>query len=222
MGFCLFNNVAIAARHALERHGIERVAIVDWDLHHGNGTQHSFYEDRRVLFISTHQYPHYPGTGDIGEVGKGEGQGYTVNVPLWAGAGDREYVAIFHSVVAPLLKSFAPGLILVSAGFDAHQNDPLGGMNLTESGYDQMVRILMHLAAELCSGRLVLTLEGGYDLDALELSIRAVLSSLSSYDPANGEMPTKPPIDSLLPRAAKTVEHVVATHRRFWSGLPPA
>jgi acetoin utilization deacetylase AcuC-like enzyme len=220
MGFCLFNNVAIAARHALARHGLERVAIVDWDLHHGNGTQHSFYEDRRVLFISTHQFPHYPGTGAVEEVGKGDGRGFTVNVPLSAGAGDAEYVAIFHSLVAPLLTSFAPQLILVSAGFDSHRNDPLGGMNLTESGYEQMVRILMHLAAESCAGRLVLTLEGGYDLNALEQSVRSVLAALSSYDPARGQMPERPPMSGLSPRTARTLEHVIATHRQFWPDLP--
>jgi acetoin utilization deacetylase AcuC-like enzyme len=216
MGFCLFNNVALAARHAMQTHGMERIAIVDWDLHHGNGTQRSFYQDKRVLFISTHQYPHYPGSGGVGETGRGEGEGYTVNVPLAPGAGDTEYLAVFHAIVGPLLANFKPQLILVSAGFDAHRRDPLGGMELSETGYDNMIRILMHHATELCAGRVVLTLEGGYDLQALRDSARTVLRCLSTYDDDRSEMPPQPPMEALHPRAARVLQEVVATHRSYW------
>ncbi|MCA1961587.1 MAG: histone deacetylase [Desulfomonile sp.] len=214
MGFCLFNNVAIAARHAIEKHGMKRIAIVDWDLHHGNGTQRSFYEDKRVLFISTHQYPHYPGSGAVRETGRGEGEGYTVNIPLAAGAGDTEYLAVFHTIVSPVLKSFKPELILVSAGFDAHERDPLGGMELSDSGYDQLLRVLMHRAAELCSERIVLTLEGGYNLQALRDSVRAVLRRLSNFDEA--AEPSAPAIESLPPRVARVIQEVIATQRNYW------
>jgi len=214
MGFCLFNNVAIAARHAIEKHGMKRVAIVDWDLHHGNGTQRSFYEDKRVLFISTHQYPHYPGSGSVRETGRGEGEGYTVNIPFAAGAGDTDYLAVFQKVVSPVLRSFRPELILVSAGFDAHQSDPLGGMELSDSGYDQLLRVLMHRAEELCSGRIVLTLEGGYNLQALRDSVRAVLRCLSNFD--ESAEPTQPAMGSLHPRAARVIQEVIATQRDYW------
>ncbi|MDQ7782240.1 MAG: histone deacetylase [Desulfomonilaceae bacterium] len=220
MGFCLFNNVALAARYAINGQGMERVAVVDWDLHHGNGTQNSFYTDPKVLFLSTHQFPHYPGTGRIAEVGNGPGEGFTVNVPLGLGAGDAEYVTVFHSVVAPLLEAYKPELILVSAGFDAHRNDPLGGMRLTEAGYEQMVRILMHLAKDLCSGRLVLTLEGGYDLAALRDSVELILSSLGSYDPDNESVPLEPSLDDLSGSFKSRLSDVLSTQRKYWPNLP--
>ncbi len=219
MGFCFFNNIAVAARYALNKLGMQRVAIVDWDLHHGNGTQNAFYDSREVLFISTHQYPHYPGSGAIREVGIGVGEGYTVNVPLAAGAGDAEYVTVFHSLVAPVVEAFHPDLILVSAGFDAHESDPLGGMNVTENGYEQMVQILMSLAEELCGGRLVLTLEGGYNLAALRNSVKRILLQLSFYDPRNESLPPKPSLDSLHPGFRKRLSEIVATHSKYWSGI---
>lgn len=221
MGFCLFNNVALAARYAMKSYGLQRVAIVDWDLHHGNGTQNAFYEESKVLFISTHQSPHYPGTGRVTDVGRGPGEGYTINIPLSAGAGDTEYVEIFHAVVAPALEAFKPELILVSAGFDAHGNDPLGGMGITEEGYEQMVRILMHLAAELCSNRLALTLEGGYDLFALRESVARVVSSLASYDPEKETVGPPPSIESLDPRSRRTVEEVIALQKTYWPNIIP-
>lgn len=219
MGFCLFNNVALAAQYAINRHGLSRVAVVDWDLHHGNGTQHSFYEDPRVLFVSTHQYPHYPGTGGVREVGAGEGEGYTVNVPLPSGCGDEEYVTVFHAVVAPLLQAFRPEIILVSAGFDTHELDPLGGMDVTEDGYEQMIQILMHMAAEVCSDRLVLTLEGGYNLRALRESVKRILSCLSTYDPSKGAVPLRPATERLSTSFRGRLRDIMAVQAKYWPNL---
>ncbi|MGQ9517196.1 MAG: histone deacetylase family protein [Anaerolineae bacterium] len=167
MGFCLFNNVAIAALYALEQAGLDRVLIVDFDVHHGNGTQEVFYEDDRVLYFSTHQYPFYPGTGHWQEVGEGRGQGYTVNVPLPYGVGDEGFRFIFVELLLPLARRFAPQLILVSAGYDAHWRDPLAGLDLSLKGYAGITELLRLMAEELCAGRLVFTLEGGYDLEVL-------------------------------------------------------
>jgi acetoin utilization deacetylase AcuC-like enzyme len=219
MGFCFFNNVAVAARHAVRQHGLKRVAIVDWDIHHGNGTQNAFYEESEVLFISIHQYPHYPGTGGMREVGHGPGEGYTINVPLAAGAGDEEYLTVFHMLIAPVLEAYKPELILVSAGFDAHERDPLGGMALTEKGYCQMLEILMHVAAEYCSGRLVLTLEGGYDLIALRESVKSILSIMSSYNCDKGIVPFQPALDKLSSIFRARLRDVLATQIHYWPTL---
>ena len=143
MGFCLFNNIAIAACHARQKHGLERVLIVDWDLHHGNGTQFSFYDTPEILYISTHQYPYYPGTGSLEEVGTGQGEGYTVNIPLPTGLGDSDYAAIFNDIVIPVGKAYEPQLILVSAGFDIYHGDPLGGMSVGTPGFSFMTRSLV-------------------------------------------------------------------------------
>lgn len=171
MGFCIFNNVAVAAAYLVEREKIARVAIVDWDVHHGNGTERIFLEDDRVLYISLHQYPHYPGTGDAGTIGTGHGAGYTINLPMGAGAGDREYLVAFRDRVIPALDRFKPGFILVSAGFDGHADDPLSSTLLTTGAYGQMTKLLRERADALCAGRIVSMLEGGYDVAALADSV---------------------------------------------------
>ena len=180
MGFCLFNNIAITARYLQQHHGLERVAIVDWDVHHGNGTQRTFYEDPSVFFFSTHQYPYYPGTGKADETGAGRGTGYTKNVPLPAGTGDPEYLQIFNTVLRPALKAYRPDVVLVSAGFDAHRDDPLAGMNLTTEGYVALTRVVKEIAAEFCQGRILSCLEGGYNLEALGSSVEGHLRELAA------------------------------------------
>ncbi len=186
MGFCLLNNVALAASQALES-GLSRVAIVDWDVHHGNGTQDVFYEDPRVLFISLHQFPFYPGTGAARETGAGAGFGYTANLAMPSGTGDEAYGAAFREVVSPLLRSYRPELILVSAGFDAHARDPLASMQLSTACYGAMATELLALADELCERRIAFVLEGGYDLKALEASVAQVATALTGK---RTELPT--------------------------------
>ena len=178
MGFCLFNNIAIGARHA-QRTGYDRVLVVDWDVHHGNGTQHIFYDDPSVFYFSVHQYPHYPGTGSAGETGSGAGQGYTLNVPLPAGSGDAEYINVFRNILIPAALGFDPDIVLVSAGFDAHIDDPLAGMAVTTAGFGRMASIVSSIADRCCDGRLAITLEGGYDLNALSHSVLAVLKVMA-------------------------------------------
>ena len=174
MGFCLFNNVAIAAA-VIREAGAARVAIVDIDVHHGNGTQAAFYEDPAVLYVSSHQYPYYPGTGAADETGAGPGLGYTVNIPLGAGATDAEIDAAYRSIVVPALERFRPELLLVSAGFDAHYLDPLAGLRMTTAGYAGLVSRLQDAARRLCDGRIAFTTEGGYHLTALRECLEAVI-----------------------------------------------
>lgn len=178
-GFCIFNNIAIGAMHAVLKHGMQKVLIVDWDLHHGNGTQHSFYDDQRILYFSTHQYPYYPGTGALDEIGRGKGKGYTVNVPLSGGAGDDAFVKIFRRILVPVAEEFRPEIVLVSAGFDIYFQDPLGSMRVTPEGFAALTRILMNVADECCKGRLVASLEGGYNISGLMKSAKAVLKEMS-------------------------------------------
>jgi acetoin utilization deacetylase AcuC-like enzyme len=183
MGFCLFNNAAVAARWALDRCGLRRVLLMDWDVHHGNGSMHSFYDSREVLYFSVHQYPHYPGTGRVEELGRGEGLGYTVNVPLPGGQGDAEYLSVFRELLRPLALAFRPELILVSAGFDILRDDPLADMRVTEAGVAGLTLALMGIAGECCPGRLAFALEGGYDLPALASGVSAVLRTLLGEEP---------------------------------------
>ncbi len=178
MGFCLFNNVAVAVRAVQAEFTSARVLVFDWDVHHGNGTQHIFESDRDVLYISTHQFPFYPGTGDFAEEGEGPGTGTTINIPMPAGCGDSEYLGVVERIVTPAAIGFAPDLIVVSCGFDAHRIDPLASMELTQSGYRGMATILRRLADMLCEGRIVYVLEGGYAATGLREGTSAVLESL--------------------------------------------
>ena len=188
MGFCLFNNIAIAAAHARAELGCDRVLIVDWDVHHGNGTQQAFYRDPKVLFFSMHQHPLYPGTGAALETGADDGVGYTVNLPLPVGFGSDEYGAISSQLLLPIADSFAPDLVLVSAGFDAHHNDPIGGMRMTEAGFASLCAVVCDIADRHADGRVALILEGGYDLSALGASVRACVEVLTGSPP--------PPVDA--------------------------
>ncbi len=179
MGFCLFDHIAVAARYAQQKHGLKRILIIDWDVHHGNGTEEIFYEDPSVFYFSIHQYPYYPGTGAANDTGKGEGEGYTLNVPLTTGCGMREYREAFRNQLIPAARRFKPDLILISAGFDAHREDPLAGMNLEDEDFEELTRMVMGIADEHCQSRLVSILEGGYNLNALARSAEAHLSVLS-------------------------------------------
>jgi acetoin utilization deacetylase AcuC-like enzyme len=206
MGFCLFNNVAVAAA-ALRAAGAARVAIVDWDLHHGNGTQHIFEADPTVLYVSTHQYPYYPGTGAADEIGVGAGAGYTLNVPCPAGFGDGEFRVLFDEVVIPRLRAFAPDVVLVSAGFDCDGRDPLGGLVVTPAGIFHMARAVADVAREVAGGRLVVVLEGGYDLGALVDGTGIVLDELRGR-----AAPVPPPVTGDGRRAAPVAARVNDVH----------
>jgi len=215
MGFCLLNNVAVAARALQAEEGVERIAIVDWDVHHGNGTQHSFEDDPSVLYVSTHQYPYYPGTGDFGEAGRGAGLGATVNVPMPPGCGDAEYVGVFLRVVAPVLQRFRPQHILVSCGFDAHRDDPLASMEVSGAGFAALTRIVRALAEDLCGGRLVFLLEGGYAESGLYEGTAAVLDALDEASPAPPPLPNAPPGSTLR----GLVDRVAAVHGSRFPGI---
>jgi acetoin utilization deacetylase AcuC-like enzyme len=216
MGFCLFNNVAIATRALQAEEGLERVLILDWDVHHGNGTQHHFEEDPSVLYASTHQFPFYPGTGNVGEAGRGRGEGSTLNIPLPAGCGDAEYTGALQRILVPVAQAFRPQAILVSCGFDAHRDDPLAGMRVTGEGYRAMARIVRALAEDLCGGRLAYVLEGGYAASGLEEGTDAVLDTLLDSGPIQPPVPEPLEAQSVL---ADVIERVAAVHGTRFPGL---
>lgn len=205
MGFCFFNSVAIACEWLLRHKGFKRVMVVDWDLHHGNGTQAIFYDRAEVLYTSTHQFPHYPGTGSLLEVGAGEGLGYTVNAPLPAEYGDADYLRAFDELLMPIGRAFRPEFIMVSAGFDCHWRDPLGEMQVTESGFAQMMRRIKRLAAECCDGKIVAALEGGYNLEAIANSGAAVIDEMGREPDEPLEMPRSDRVEPIIERARKGV-----------------
>jgi len=212
MGFCIFNNIAIAAEHLKRKYGIKRVLIADWDVHHGNGTQELFFDDPSVLYFSTHQYPHYPGTGWMDEVGKGEGEGYTVNVPLPAGVDDIGYLYALNNILAPIAMDFNPEFLLVSVGFDAHSADPLASMNVTSRGFGLFTDVIKEIAEENSKGRIVMALEGGYNLDAIAKSTLSVFNSLLSNAREKKEREMRE-----NEKVRKRVEEVKEVQRKYWS-----
>ena len=214
MGFWLFNSVAVAAAHALAI-GASKVAIIDYDVHHGNGTQWMFYDDPRILYVSTHQYPFYPGTGAAADIGRDAGEGRTLNVPLAAGATDADYDLVYTRLVVPALQAFAPDLLLVSAGYDAHERDPLAGMRVTTEGYRAMTRHLRVIADDVCGGRLAFVTEGGYDLQALAECLNSTITVLGDALVDNA-----PSFPDSTERAEAVIGDIISTHRAHWpSGI---
>ena len=218
MGFCLFNNVAIGARYARESMKLKRLLIVDWDLHHGNGTQHSFEEDPSILYFSVHQYPYYPGTGAFNEIGRGAGEGFTVNVPLPVGCGDGEYLGIFEKILKPVALEFKPQMILVSAGFDTFEGDPLGGMQVTPHGFAGMTRSIMEIAEACCNGKVAITLEGGYHVQGQSKSVQEVLNELSGLSKTDIRELLGKGDDRILESVVKRTTEI---HQRYWKTLSP-
>ena len=221
MGFCLFNNVAIGARWARKRLGYERVMIVDWDVHHGNGTQHSFARGAEVLYCSVHQFPLYPGSGALMETGEGSGRGYTVNVPLISGHGDAEYARVMEELFLPVGRLYRPDLVLVSCGFDCMAGDPVGSMRVTAAGIACLTRRMVELAGEVCKGRLLLVLEGGYNLDNMRTGTLAALGELRGGPLAADHPLLLPPGEEVRLAAAAVpsdgIDQAIAWARNWWA-----
>ncbi len=213
MGFCFFNSIAVGAAHARAR-GLARVAVVDYDVHHGNGTQWAFYADPAVLFVSSHQYPFYPGTGAAGDIGTGAGQGRTVNLPVAAGGTDDDFDLIYSTIALPILRQFKPELIMMSAGFDAHRDDPLGGMRLTTGCFGRLTAAIGAVADECCGGRMVAVTEGGYDLKALAESLRVTIEALEGRPQA---APVSAPDTTSSSRGAATIAAVTPHLAKYWT-----
>jgi acetoin utilization deacetylase AcuC-like enzyme len=214
MGFCLFNNVAVGSEYLLKKQGQKRILIVDWDLHHGNGTQNSFYSRNDVLYFSTHQFPHYPGTGHWSETGGGDGEGFTINVPLSPGKTDSDYLYIFEKLLFPIAEKFQPDFILVSAGFDIYKDDPLGGMQITAEGFGALANALMRLAGKHSGGRILIALEGGYNLQGLSAGSKEVLLQLSGQK----KQPDIPAIAG--PDTQRELKPVFETLEKFYPVTP--
>lgn len=213
MGFCFFNNIAIAADHLIKKHGIKRVLIADWDIHHGNGTQNSFYTRDDVLFFSTHQYPYYPGTGHWSEAGEERGKGYTVNIPLSPGKTDEDFASIYEKILFPIAAQFKPEFILVSVGFDIYHQDPLGGMLVTKAGFSFMTSILLKIADQSAGGRILFILEGGYNLQGLKEGSKEILLQISG----TSEQVSLSTEASEITK--KELKPVIEIHKKFWDQL---
>jgi|Deesub1362B_J571_1020462.scaffolds.fasta_scaffold00102_9 acetoin utilization deacetylase AcuC-like enzyme len=212
MGFCIFNNVGIATRYLQYHYGIRKILIIDWDVHHGNGTQHAFYYDPNVLFFSIHQSPFYPGTGRIDEIGAGEGEGFTVNVPLPAGCTNSAYLLAFEELLVPIASEFSPEFILISAGFDAHFLDPIGGMDISSEGFEKMSKVVRGIL----DNRVLLVLEGGYNPDALGYSVAKTIKVFSESD-VEFEEPYNPPIDRISNKALQAIKEALKKQKDYWN-----
>lgn len=223
MGYCLFNSMAVAVRWCQRDLGLKRVMVIDWDLHHGNGTQNSFYNTDKVLFCSAHQYPFYPGSGALPEIGSDRGEGYTVNVPLTGGQGDAEYARIVNELFVPLAKAYQPDLICVSCGFDIYKDDPLGSMQVTPAGFAYMTRVMVEIAEMVCEGKLLITLEGGYDLKGVKDGAMAVLSELVAEPGESIGSPLHRVLDSKTAKRLRSsrvpldeLEHAKSFLKNWW------
>jgi len=210
MGFCFFNNVAIGAEYLIQKYKLKRILIVDWDLHHGNGTQNAFYSRSDVLYFSTHQFPYYPGTGRESEVGIGDGEGYTINIPLSPGKNDKDFLYIFRKILHPIAEQFKPEFIIVSCGFDICAGDPLGGMKVTSEGFGIFALELKKIAEKLCNGRLLLVLEGGYSLNCLREGVKEILQVLS------GQIDSYKIKVEISSDFLKELEPVIKIHKKYW------
>ncbi len=212
MGFCLFNNIAVAAAYAKEQYGLKRILIVDWDLHHGNGTQHAFYDNQSVLYFSSHQHPYYPGSGAFDQAGNGEGEGFTVNAPFPTGFGDVEYLSVYDRILRPIALEYQPELVLVSAGFDPYFADPLGGMQVTAEGFGALAGLVKDIADQACNGKVLLTLEGGYNPKGLRDGVRSVLNSfLGKSSPLAKDTQSK--------ASELVIERIVRAQKNYWKSL---